>query len=464
LVIDWGKFKERCTPVLTSTISALLYAIQIITQQSEKAGLSRFFYFLQAMSHEILSVLEYMEKEKGIGREDMIAAISTAIASAAQRGEGTSQEIRVEINPKTGALKAWTVMNVVDSVSDANLEIHIEKARKLEATVEVGGVIEKEIDPAFLGRIAAQTARQAIMQRIRQFEKDRIYDDYKDTVGDIVTGTVRRRERGDLIIDLGKAEAILPPRERVPGEDYSPGESIRCLLLRIEQTSRGPDIILSRSNINFVRRLFELEVTEIADGTVGIEAMAREAGYRTKIAVTSSDPKVDPVGACVGARGARVKTIVRELGGEKIDIIRFHSDPIELLEEALKPAIPKNIRSNEAERRIHFEVAEDDLSIAIGRRGFNAKLTSRLLGWKLDIGKEEQEAVGFDEKVAKAIKGINMIPGIEPAIAQRLVTIGLVSPEAFEGVSESDLMDAGFTEEEANDVVAKVSEYLQQGA
>ena len=191
--------------------------------------------------------------------------------------------------------------------------------------------------------------------------------------------------------------------------------------------------------------------------------MAREAGYRTKIAVTSSDPKVDPVGACVGARGARVKTIVRELGGEKIDIIRFHSDPIELLEEALKPAIPKNIRSNEAERRIHFEVAEDDLSIAIGRRGFNAKLTSRLIGWKLDIGKEEQEAVGFDEKVAKAIEGINMIPGIEPAIAQRLVTIGLVSPDAFEGVSESDLMDAGFTEEEANDVVAKVSEYLHQG-
>ena len=165
----------------------------------------------------------------------------------------------------------------------------------------------------------------------------------------------------------------------------------------------------------------------------------------------------------MGARGARVKTIVRELGGEKIDIIRFHSDPIELLEEALKPAIPKNIRSNEAERRIHFEVAEDDLSIAIGRRGFNAKLTSRLLGWKLDIGKEEQEAVGFDEKVAKAIEGINMIPGIEPAIAQRLVTIGLGSPEAFEGVSESDLMDAGFTEEEADDVVAKVSEYLHQG-
>ncbi|MDP4879199.1 MAG: transcription termination/antitermination protein NusA, partial [Opitutales bacterium] len=251
-------------------------------------------------------------------------------------------------------------------------------------------------------------------------------------------------------------------RERVPGEDYAPGESIRCLLLKIEQTNRGPDIILSRSNINFVRRLFELEVTEIADGTVSIEAMAREAGYRTKIAVNSNDPKVDPVGACVGARGARVKTIVRELGGEKIDIIRYYQDPIQLLEEALKPAVPRNIKINERDHRIHFEVIEDDLSIAIGRRGFNAKLTSRLLGWKLDIGKEEKEAVGFDEKVAKAVQGLNVIPGIAPELASRLVAIGFVSPEAFEGVSTSDLLDAGFTEEEATDVLSKVEAYLQQ--
>ena len=405
-----------------------------------------------------------MEKEKGISRPDMIEAISSAIASAAQKGVSAGQDIRVEINPKTGALKAWSLLQVVDAVSDASLEIHIEKARQQKPDAQIGDTIEKEVDPAYLGRIAAQTARQAIMQRIRQFEKDRIYDDYKDTVGDIVTGTVRRRERGDLIIDLGKAEAILPPRERVPGEDYAPGESIRCLLLKIEQTNRGPDIILSRSNINFVRRLFELEVTEIADGTVSIEAMAREPGYRTKIAVNSSDPKVDPVGACVGARGARVKTIVRELGGEKIDIIRYYSDPLQLLEEALKPALPKNIKINELERRIHFEVAEDDLSIAIGRRGFNAKLTSRLLGWKLDIGKEEKEAVGFEEKVAKAVEGLNAIDGLEPELAARLVTIGFASPEVFEGVTAEDLVDAGFSAEEAADVLSKVEAYFQQNA
>jgi N utilization substance protein A len=414
------------------------------------------------MSHEILSVLEYREKEKGISRPDMIEAISSAIASAAQKGVGAGQDIRVEINPKTGSLKAWTVLKVVDSVGDDDLEIHVEKARQVKPDAQIGEIIEKEIDPAYLGRIAAQTARQAIMQRIRQFEKDRIYDDYKDTVGDIVTGTVRRRERGDLVVDLGKAEAILPPRERVPGEDYAPGESIRCLLLKIEQTNRGPDIILSRSNLNFVRRLFELEVTEIADGTVSIEAMAREPGYRTKIAVNSSDPKVDPVGACVGARGARVKTIVRELGGEKIDIIRFYQDPLQLLEEALKPAVPKNINVNEGDRRIHFEVAEDDLSIAIGRRGFNAKLTSRLLGWKLDIGKEEKEAVGFDEKVAKAVQGLNAINGLDPEVASRLVAIGFASPEVFEGVEADDLIDAGFTPEEATDVISKVAAFFQQ--
>jgi N utilization substance protein A len=405
-----------------------------------------------------------MEKEKGIAREAMIQAIASAIASAAQKSINTTNEIRVEINPKSGALKAWNQLEVVDSVGDNQREIHIDKARQIDSEATVGGLIETEVDPAFLGRIAAQAARQAILQRIRQFEKDRIFDDFKDTVGDIVTGTVRRRERGDLMIDLGKAEAILPARERITGEDYAPGESIRCLLLKIEQSNRGPEIILSRSNINFVRRLFDVEVTEISDGTVKIEAMAREAGYRTKIAVSSTDPKVDPVGACVGSRGTRVKTIVRELGGEKIDIIRYDSDPIRLLEEALKPAVPKDIELNEDEHRIHFNVIEDDLSIAIGRKGLNAKLTSRLLGWKLDIGKKEVEAVGFSQKVAKAVEGINLIPGIEPEIAERLVAIGLVSADAFEGVSSSDLLDAGFSEEEAGDILGKVQNYLENNA
>ena len=267
------------------------------------------------MSSEILSVLEYMEKEKGIGRNDMIAAIVNAIKAAAQKGVNSGQELKIEINPKNGQLHAWMLFKVVDSISNPKTEIHVEKAQILKPGVQLGETIEKEIDPSYLGRIAAQTARQAIMQKLRQFEKERIYDDFKDRVGDIVTGIVRRRERSDLFIDLGKAEAMMPGKEQVPGEDYAPGERIRCLLLEIENSSRGPELILSRATPKFVRRLFELEVTEIADGTVKIEAFAREPGYRTKIAVSTSDPKVDPVGACVGARGARVKSIVRELGG-----------------------------------------------------------------------------------------------------------------------------------------------------
>lgn len=412
------------------------------------------------MSSEILSVLEYMEKEKGISREDMIAAITNAIHTAALKGVNAGQELKIEINPKTGALSAWSLLKVVDSVSDPKREIPLERALKVKPDAKLGDIIENELDPSLLGRIAAQTARQAIMQRLRQYEKDRIYDDFKDLVGDIVSGTVRRRERGDLIVDLGRAEAIFPPRERVPGEDYSPGERIRCLLLEIEPTTRGPELILSRASPKFVHRLFELEVTEITDGTVTIEALAREPGYRTKIAVSSNDPRVDPVGACVGARGARVKSIVRELGGEKIDIVRYHEDPKEMLAEALKPSIPRNIELDENTRTISFEVSDEDLAVAIGKRGQNARLTSRLLGWKLDILKEKSEKFDFEDRKRLAVEGINQIPGIEGDLAQRLVANGFVSPEAFVGVEQSDLVEAGFTEDEAENIMKKVSAFL----
>ena len=404
------------------------------------------------MSSEILSVLEYMEKEKGIPRADMISTISNALKTAAQKGVNSGQELKIDINPKNGQLHAWAVMKVVDSVSNPRTEIHIEKAQATKPGALLGDMIEKEIDPSTLGRIAAQTARQAVMQRLRQFEKDRIFDDFKDQVGNIVTGTVRRRERNDLYVDLGKAEAVMPGKEQVPGEEYQPGERIRCLLAEIETTPRGPEIILSRASQKFVRRLFELEVTEIADGTVKIEAFAREPGYRTKIAVTSSDHKVDPVGACVGARGARVKTIVRELNGEKIDIVKFHADPREMIIEAMKPAVPRDIIINEKDHRILLKVATDDLAIAIGRKGQNARLTSRLVGWRLDI--EEWHAVGDDPR-GNAVASLHKAFALDPVIAGRLVDMGINSPAAFEGVEAPDLVDAGFTAEEAADVIAR---------
>ena len=414
---------------------------------------------IKPMSSKILSVLEYMEKEKGITREDMISTIINAIRGASQKGINAGQDLEIQIDPESGVLKAWTLLKVVDSLSDPKTEIHLEKAKNYISNPQVGDVVKREVEPAYLGRIAAQTARQAIMQRLRQFEKERIFDDYKDMVGDIVSGVVRRRERGDLIVDLGKAEAILPPRERVPDEDYAPGERIRCLLLNIEPTNRGPDLILSRASVKFVSRLFQLEVTEIADGTVVIEAISREPGYRTKIAVNSKDKKVDPVGACVGARGARVKSIVRELGGEKIDIIRYYPEPARMLEEAIKPAVPRNINIDETNRRISFEVAENDLSIAIGRRGQNARLTSRLLGWKLDISKVQKVEVGFDARVKAAIAGWHGVTGISDSLAEKLVAMGIINPEAFVDVEPQDLLDGGFSEEEARQTIETVITY-----
>ena len=406
------------------------------------------------MSSEILSVLEYMEKEKGIGRADMIAAIVNAIKTAALKGVNSGQDLKIEINPKNGQLKAWSLLKVVDSISNPRTEIHVEKAQAIKAGALIGETVEKELDPATLGRIAAQTARQAVMQRLRQFEKDRIYDDFKDMVGNIVTGTVRRKERNDIFIDLGKAEAVLTGKEQVPGEEYQPGDRIRCLLMSIDSTPRGPELVLSRGSPKFVRRLFEVEVAEIADGTVKIEAFAREPGYRTKIAVTSTDPKVDPVGACVGARGARVKTIVRELNGEKIDIINYFADPKQMIIEALKPAVPREILLDEKNHRILLRVDTENLAIAIGRKGQNARLTSRLIGWRIDI--EEFKAVSSDPREA-AILSLVKVLEVDRSVVERLVAIGMNSLAVLETVEASDLTDAGFTEDEAQKIMARVT-------
>jgi len=413
---------------------------------------------IMSNSSEILAILEYMEKEKQISRQDMIESISSAIKNAATKSAHAGYDLKIDINPKTGALKSWALLTVSDSVADPVTQIHIDKARLIKPDAQIGDVVEREIDLSNLGRIAAKNVYQSIIQKVRQFEKERIYDDYKDVVGDIVSGTVRRREKGAFIIDLGKAEAIMPKRECIMGEDYAPGERIRCLLLEIDNTPRGPEIILSRASYKFVRKLFDVEVSEIADGSVKIEAMAREPGYRTKIAVSSADPRIDPVGACVGAGGSRVKSIVRELNGEKIDVIKYSPDPATLLAECIDPAVPKNVKIDEANRLISFEVSEADLSIVIGKRGSNAKLTSRLLGWKLDIAKEASAEVGVDEKIAQAAGGLAAIlPDLSPEKVAILAQNGLVSAEAFEGATAGDLVEMGFGAEEAQAVIDAVN-------
>lgn len=409
-------------------------------------------------SSEILAILEYMEKEKQISRADMIESIKSAIRSAAQKGAQAGYDLKIDINPKSGALKAWALLSVTDSVADPFTQIHLDKARLYNKDAKIGDVIEREMDLSSLGRIAAKNVYQTIIQKIRTIEKERIYVEYKNRIGDIVTGTVRRREKGAYIVDLGTAEAILPRRESIMGEDYAPGERIRCLLLEIDNSPRGPEIILSRASYLFVKKLFELEVSEIADGSVKIEAMAREPGYRTKIAVSSADPRIDPVGACVGAGGSRVKSIVRELNSEKIDVIKYSPDPRVLLEECIKPAVAKNVKVDNFDKKITFEVPEDMVSVVIGKRGSNAKLTSRLLGWKLDITKESSAQAGLEEKMAAAAGSIAQILGISEEQSALLATMGINEIAAFEGVEASDLEEAGFAPEQAKAILEKVEQ------
>src|SRR6188472_2107538 len=304
------------------------------------------------MNAEFIAMLDYLERERGIKREILLEAVSNALLSASKKSVGSSRDLRIDINRKTGEIRALANLVVVDQISNPQDEIEVSKARKVKSDAQVGEEIDVEVTPKNFGRIAAQTAKQAMMQRIRQAEKEMIYDEFKDRAGEIVSGTVRRFERSDVTIDLGKFEALIPARERVQTEDYNGGDRIRTYVVAVENGARGPEIILSRSHPNFVRRLFETEVSEIADHTVEIKAIAREAGHRTKVAVWSANNKVDPVGACVGMKGARVKNIVRELNNEKVDIIRWSSDVKELVQEALKPAKLRNVTLNENKKSV----------------------------------------------------------------------------------------------------------------
>jgi len=393
------------------------------------------------MNSEFIAMLDYLERERGIKREVLIEAVSNALLSASKKAVGPARELRIDINPKTGEIRALANLMVVEKVINEHDEISISKAQKVKSDAKIGDVLEVEVTPKDFGRIAAQTAKQAMMQRIRQAEKEMIYDEFKDRAGEIVSGTVRRFERSDVIMDLGKFEAVMPLRERVSTEDYNIGDRIRAYVVAVENGTRGPEIIISRSHPNFVRRLFELEVSEIADRTVEIRGIAREAGYRTKIAVHSANDKVDPVGACVGMKGARVKNIVRELNNEKVDIIRWSADPKEFVLEALKPAKIKSVELIPEKKMINIKADEDQLSLAIGKRGQNARLTSRLTGWDINIEKDESAAQVFENRVSAAAQVLAKTLAIDEAIARNLVKGGFASIDAFLDVDPQDIAD-----------------------
>jgi N utilization substance protein A len=410
-----------------------------------------FFSLKGFMNGELIALLDYYEKEKGIDRETMIKAIEDGITAAGlKRKDEPIRQLKVSIDRKTGRINATATLVVVDTVKNIHDEISIMRARRLKSDVKIGEDLTVELDPRDFGRIAAQAAKQAILQRQRSAEKQRIVTEFKDRVGDIVSGVIRRFEHSDVFVDLGKFEAKLPSRERVSTEEYQPGDRIRAFVLAVENDKHGPEIILSRNHPNFVRRLFELEVSEIADKTVEIKSIAREPGFRTKMAVSSKDEKVDPVGACVGMRGVRVKNIVRELNGEKVDIIRWHPTLQELVGEALKPAKIKNMEMDEANKRIKVVVGAEDLSLAVGKRGQNARLTSKLIGWHLTIEKDETSEIAFENKIQQMSVSLAENLGITQDVATILVRAGFSGVETIQSAEVVDLEQiAGITADQA---------------
>ena len=391
------------------------------------------------MNADFLAVLEFWEREKGINRDVLVGAVQEALLSAAKKAVGPARELRVAIDQKNGDIKAFAKLIVSEKVISKHDQISVFDARRLKADAQVGEELEVEVTPVGFGRIAAQYAKQALMTHIRRAEKALIFTEFKDRVGDIISGTVRRFDRSDVLVDLGKYEALLPNRERVPTEEYQVGERIRCYVKAVEQGPHGPEIILSRSDPRFVLKLFQLEVSEINDGTIEIKGIAREPGFRTKLAVWTRDEKVDPVGACVGLRGQRVKNIVRELNNEKVDIIRWDPNIRNFITNALAPAKLKAFAINEANKRVRIIVSEDQLSLAIGKRGQNARLTSKLTGWQVDIEAEVVVTKGFEEKVAEAVELLAGITGISREQADVLVHNGLTRLEDLLQADVSDL-------------------------
>ncbi len=409
------------------------------------------------MNSELSAVVEYMERERGVDRETIIGAIESALQNAASKSVADAEDLRVEISRETLDIKAFARKKVVISVNNRYSEVSLAEARRTNPSAQLDEMIEIESTPRNFGRIAAQTAKQTILQRIRQAEKSRIFDDYKNRTGEIVTGTVRRFERSTVVIELDHgAEGVMPSKERVPTEEYEVGERIRAYIASIKDRESGPEILLSRSHPDFVRRLFEMEVSEIADGTMEIRGIAREAGCRSKVAVISHDERVDPVGACVGIRGMRVKNIVRELNGEKIDIVRWSDDIKTLVVNALAPAKLKTVAVDEPTHTVTVTVDADQLSLAIGKRGQNARLTSKLIGWRVDIQKDE-EAMNFEERVAAAVHTLAAVEGIGEEWAEKLVYAGFLS---VEGIMAADLSDL----EEIEDVTPEQAQALWSAA
>lgn len=342
------------------------------------------------MNAEFIGALDQMEKEKNISKELLLDAIESALVSAYKKDYGANAVVDVRIDRVTGDIRIFSQKTVSEEVLNPLGEISLEDARQISPAYELGDIVEEDVTPATYGRIAAQTAKQVIVQRIREAERGQVYDEFSSREKELITGTVQRIEKNNLIVEIGSLETILPLEEQANGETFRPGEKIKLYLMEVKNTTRGPKVIVSRTHPELVKRLFELEVPEIANGTVVIKSIARDAGSRTKMAVLSNDENVDAVGACVGPKGSRVNAVVDELKGEKIDIVNYSDDPVAFIKESLSPAEVISVNLEEGTNQCHVVVPDFQLSLAIGKRGQNAALAAKLTGWKIDIKSESQ--------------------------------------------------------------------------
>ena len=412
---------------------------------------------------ELLQIADAVAREKAIDRGIVIAAMEDAIQKAARSRYGSETEVRAEINPKTGEMRLSRLLLVADQVENDATQIALEDAKKRNPAAQVGDYIAEALPPLEYGRIAAQSAKQVIVQKVREAERDRQYQEYKDRIGDIVNGIVKRVEYGNVVVDLGRGEAIVRRDEMLPRETFRNGDRIRAFIYDVRREPRGPQIFLSRTHPQFMAKLFAQEVPEIYDGIVEVKAVARDPGSRAKIAVISRDSSVDPVGACVGMRGSRVQAVVNELQGEKIDIIPWTADPANFVVNALAPAEVAKVVLDEDRQRMEVVVPDQQLSLAIGRRGQNVRLASQLTGWDIDIVTEQEESehrqAEFEKRTKLFIEALN----VDEMVGQLLASEGFNSVEELAVVDEKEVAGIeGFDEDTAHELQTRARDYLGQ--
>ncbi|HHZ66737.1 MAG TPA: transcription termination/antitermination protein NusA, partial [Alphaproteobacteria bacterium] len=410
---------------------------------------------------ELLQVADAVAPDKTIDREIVIQAMEQAIQTASRRKYGQELEIRAEIDRKTGEIRLNRVRHIVEEVEDDATQLSLEAALAMDPNLEVGGELTEPLPPIDLGRVAAQAAKQVIVQRVREAERARQYEEYKDRAGEIVNGLVKRTEYGNIIVDLGRGEAVLRRDESLPRENFRNGDRVRALVYEVREETRGPQIFLSRTRPELMAKLFGQEVPEIYDAIIEIKAVARDPGSRAKIAVLSNDSSIDPVGACVGMRGSRVQAVVNELQGEKIDIIQWNPDPATFIVNALAPAEVTKVVLDEDQRRIEVVVPDEQLSLAIGRRGQNVRLASNLTGWEIDIMTEGQES----ERRVEEFRSVSQVfidqLNVDDVIAHLLVTEGFADVEAVAFVPIEELGEIeGFDETLAGELRQRARSYL----